>query len=94
VRYVLKDYTTGALLFCEPPPGVHCGGRRPARRRHGAAAEPPHLPRAHDGVVHPSYEPVTLEEVQEYQADVGVRIAGRQKARGKKLRYGAVRLVK
>jgi large subunit GTPase 1 len=92
VRYVLKDYTSGALLFCEPPPGqqwseddVRGGGMELPR-------EPPQLPRAHDGVVHPSYEPVTLEEVQEYQADVGVRIAGRQKARGKKLKHGAVRL--
>lgn len=92
VRYILKDYTSGALLFCEPPPGqqwseddVRGGGME-------LPSEPPQLPRAHDGVVHPSYEPVTLEEVQEYQADVGVRIAGRQKARGKKLKHGAVRL--
>ena len=79
VRYVLKDYTSGALLYCEPPPGLAkwsdedvAGGGMELPR------EAPKLPRAADGTLKPTFNPVSLEEIQEYQRDIGVHISGRR----------------
>jgi large subunit GTPase 1 len=97
VRYVLKDYTSGALLFCEPPPGLTWTAEDIAGGGMEMPLHAPKLPRAPDGSIQPTYKPVTVEEIQEYQNNITAHVAGRRgknAALGKSVYKKGARLVR